>query len=60
MFASPEYFLLLILLIIALQAVLYFVDFSSQEVEVDAQEVLAFRHQIDSLKEIEIEKEQND
>ncbi|CAM1347667.1 ComEA family DNA-binding protein [Tenacibaculum insulae] len=47
----------LIILIVTLQFVYFFVDFSSDKlIEVDSAELLAFQSKIDSLKAIEIEK----
>ena len=47
--------LLLVVLIFTLLSVHYFIDFSSDELELNTEEVVNFRKEIDSLKLIEIE-----
>lgn len=48
--------LFLVLLILILQAIYWFVDFSSNDkIEVNSNEIIAFQHQIDSLKAVELE-----
>ncbi|QOD60600.1 helix-hairpin-helix domain-containing protein [Polaribacter haliotis] len=47
---------LLVLLIIAFQCIIVFVDFSSDKIiDTNSPEVLAFQHKIDSLQKVEIE-----
>lgn len=46
---------LLLLLIITLQCVYAFVDFSSEDITVDSKELQLFQKEIDSLKRVEIE-----
>lgn len=49
--------LFLVILIVTLQVVYHFVDFSDREpINMNTSEILAFQNQIDSLKEIELEK----
>ncbi|MCX7550584.1 ComEA family DNA-binding protein [Xanthomarina sp. F2636L] len=47
---------LLVLIIVGLQAVYFFVSFSSEDVQVNQDELQAFQKEIDSLRLVEIEK----
>ena len=46
---------LLLLLIVALQCLYFFVDFSSKEVVVDENELIKYQNELDSLRKVEIE-----
>lgn len=46
---------LLLLLIVALQCIYFFVDFSSKEVVVDENELIKYQNELDSLRKVEIE-----
>lgn len=47
---------LLLALIMALQCAYFFIDFSSEEIQVNPNELKAFQHEVDSLKAVQIEK----
>lgn len=47
---------LLLALIIAFQCVYFFIDFSSEEVQIDSNELEAFQKEVDSLKAVQIAK----
>lgn len=46
---------LLLLLIVALQCLYFFVDFSSNEVVVDENELIKYQNELDSLRKVEVE-----
>ena len=46
---------LLLLLIVALQCIYFFVDFSSKEVVVDENELIKYQNELDSLRKVEVE-----
>lgn len=47
---------LLVLIIVTLQCIYFFVDFSNSEYTVNTEELRKYEHEIDSLKQMEIEK----
>lgn len=47
---------LLLALIVIVQCAYFFIDFSSDDIEVNSKELTKFQHEVDSLKLVEIEK----
>ena len=47
---------LLLALIVIVQCAYFYIDFSSDDIEVNSKELVEFQHEIDSLKLVEIEK----
>jgi len=47
---------LLLTLIVIVQCAYFFIDFSSDDIEVNSKELTKFQHEVDSLKLVEIEK----
>lgn len=47
---------LLVVLIVLFQCVYYFIDFSSEAIEVDATQIKSFQHELDSLKSVQMER----
>lgn len=48
---------LLVLIIVILQCVYFYLDFSSEDVQVDNKELLKFQNEIDSLKQVKLEED---